>query len=190
MYTGLGRIRIGDPAMLERRRMIIGVGAAAIGCLLLPPSVPAAAEPLPKPHGGEIILTIAGAIANHNGDGGTFCDLGLLRTLPVEQFVTETPWTRGPHTFTGVPLGALMTWVGARGRTVTADALNDYAVSFPIDDAVRLGALLVYFFDGQPMFASDHGPLWIVYPFSDRWETQTETYYQRSVWNVYSLTVR
>ncbi len=175
--------------MLERRRMVLGGGAAAIGCLLLPPSVFAAADPLPKPHGGEIILTIAGAIARSNGDGITFCDLGLLRTLPAQQLVTETPWTKGRRTFTGVALDVLMEWVGAGGDTLTAEALNDYAVDFPIADAVRLGAVVAYFLDGQPMYASDQGPLWIVYPFSDRPEIRTETYYQRSVWNLYSLTV-
>ena len=175
--------------MLERRRTVLFWGAAAIGCLLLSPSVSAAADRLPKPKGGEIVLTISGNIANSNGDGSAFFDLALLKTLPARQLVTETPWTKGLHTFTGVPLADLMAWVGAHGSTITANALNDYSVEVPLDDGQRFGALVVYLFDGQPMLSSDRGPLWIVYPFKDHPELQTETYYQRSVWNLYALTV-
>jgi len=161
----------------------------ALAGLLLGVSTPSAAEALPKPLGGEIILAIDGAIANGNGNGGAFFDLALLKTLPSRELVTETPWTKGKHSFTGVPLEALMQWIGAEGTIVTARALNDYSVDLPVDDGEKHGALVVYLFDGQPMLPSDKGPLWILYPFSDRKETQSETFYQRSVWNLYAMTV-
>jgi hypothetical protein len=179
--------------MLEGRRVVLGWGAAALGCLLLPSPVPAAADSLPllpKPLGGEIILTISGAIGRSNGDGSAFFDLALLKTLPARQIVTETPWTKGLHTFTGVPLADLMTWVGASGGEITADALNDYSVDLSLGDGAKYGGLVAYLLDGQPMLPSDRGPLWLVYPFSDRPEIQTESVYMRSVWNLYALTVR
>jgi hypothetical protein len=169
--------------------MVLGAGAAAIGCLLLSPSVFAAADPLPKAQ-GEILLTIDGAVTVTNGDGMAAFDLSMLKALPARQFVTTTPWTQGLHTFTGVPLGALMARVGAQGTKVTATALNDYSAEVPIADGERHEAMVAYLFDGQPMLPSDQGPLWIVYPFSNREETRTETFYIRSVWNLYSLTVR
>src|SRR3954468_8885343 len=107
------------------------------GAVLFP--WPVAAGPLAKPGGGEIVLTISGAIANSNGDGNVFLDLALLKTLPARRIVTETPWTKGPHTFTGVPLEMLMEWVGAKGETITAGALNDYSVELPIDDGPKHG---------------------------------------------------
>jgi hypothetical protein len=168
--------------------MLAGGGLALAG-LLCGASWPLAADALPKPSGGEIILTISGAISHSNGDGNVFADLALLQTLPARDIVTETPWTKSPRRFTGVPVETLMEWVGARGKTIVADALNDYAVDFSIEEAVRLGAIVAYLIDGEPMFASDYGPLWIVYPFTERPELRTETYYQRSVWNLYSLTV-
>jgi hypothetical protein len=175
----------GTPGRKLRDRVsAIAIAGAFLLCL------PAAAEPLPKPSGGEIILTVSGSIANSNGDGSAFFDLALLRSLPSRTLTTETPWTKSEHSFTGVPLEALLQWVGARGKTVTAYALNDYSVDLPIDDGEQHGALVVYLFDGQPMLPSDRGPLWIVYPFSDRPETRTETFYQRAVWNLYTLTVR
>jgi len=172
------------------RKLREWIAALAVGGALLLANLAAAAEPLPKPLGGQIILTIDGAIANGNGDGSAFFDLALLKSLPARALVTETPWTKGKHSFTGVPLEVLMAAVGAQGKTITALALNDYSVDLPVDDGVRHGALLVYLFDGQPMLPSDRGPLWILYPFSDRKETQSETFYQRAVWNLYAMTVR
>ena len=168
--------------------MVLGMGAVAIGCLLPPLSVAAIADPLPKAQ-GEIVLTIDGAITISNGDGSAFFDRAMLEALPAREFVTFTPWTKGLHTFTGVPLAALMARVGARGTKVTATALNDYSAEVPISDGERHGAMVAYLFDGQPMLASDQGPLWIIYPFASRRETRTETFYIRSVWNLYSLTV-
>jgi hypothetical protein len=173
----------------RRLRGWIAAIATGMALLLSPLTQTARAEPLAKPSGGEIILTVSGAIANSNGDGNVFFDLALLKTLPSRVLVTETPWTKGIHTFTGVPLETLMNWVGARGKTVTASALNDYSVDVPIADGHEHGALVVYLFDGQPMLPSDRGPLWILYPFGDRPETRSETFYQRAVWNLYSLTV-
>jgi hypothetical protein len=165
------------------------IAAIAIGGALLL-AWPVGGEPLAKPAGGEIILTIGGAIANWNGDGQAFFDLALLETLPKREIVTETPWTKGKHRFTGVPLDALMDWVGARGKTITAEALNDYAVDVPLEDGKKHGALVVYRMDGVPMLPSDKGPLWILYPFSDHPEIRSETFYQRAVWNLFRMTVR
>src|SRR5690242_19651979 len=109
------------------RKLWVWFAAMAIGGALLLANFAAAAEPLPKPLGGQIILTIDGAIANGNGDGSAFFDLALLKSLPVRELTTETPWTRGLHKFTGVPLEALMAAVGAEGKTITALALNDYS---------------------------------------------------------------
>lgn len=177
--------------MPEGRRLVLGWGAAAIGCLLLSPRLAkpaAAADPLPKP-AGEVILTVDGNVAVTNGNGVAAFDLAMLRDLAAHQFVSETPWTKGLHTFTGVPLPVLLARVGATGTRLTALALNDYSAELPIADGERHGAMLVYLLDGQPMLPSGKGPLWIVYPFSNRPETRTETFYIRSVWNLYGLTV-
>jgi len=168
--------------------VVLALAAAMFGgFLFVAPGQPA--EPLPKAR-GEIVLRIAGAISRTNGDGDAYFDRAMLEALPARQIVTETPWTKGLHTFTGVPFDALMETVGARGSTATADALNDYSADLPLDDGTRHGALIAYLFDGQPMLPSDRGPLWLIYPFNDRPETRTETFYVRAVWNLYQLTVR
>jgi hypothetical protein len=182
-----------------RRSIVRLIGAAALG-FTLPLSfgiIPAGAQsaeaqpavpPLPAPT-EPVILSITGAIAVTNAGNAAQFDLPMLRALPARQLVTETPWTRGLHTFTGVPLSDLLARVRAGGKMLTAGALNDYSADLPADDGIRNGALLAYLFDGAPMQASDRGPLWIVYPFSDRVALRTETFYIRSVWNLESLTV-
>jgi hypothetical protein len=43
--------------------------------------------------------------------------------------------------------------------------------------------------NGAPMPASDKGPLWIIYPYSDVSDLRTETFYARALWNLDRLTV-
>ena len=174
--------------MLGGTRSVLRLIAIAMAWCVAGATAPVAADPLPKTQ-GEILLTIKGAITQGNGDGQAFFDLSMLEALPTQQLTTETPWTEGRHVFTGVTLDALMARVGAQGKTVTADALNDYSADIPIDDGVKHGALVAYFLDGKPMLPSDRGPLWIVYPFSAHPELRTETYYVRAIWNLFELTV-
>jgi hypothetical protein len=174
--------------MLGGTRSVLRLVAIAIIWRVAAGIAPLAADPLPRAQ-GEIVLTVKGAVAVANGDGGAFFDLPMLQALPSKQITTVTPWTEGSHVFTGVGLDTLLTRVGAHGNAVTADALNDYSAEIPIDDGARNGAMVAYLFDGKPMLASGRGPLWIVYPFSDRTELRTETFYVRSIWNLFALTV-
>jgi hypothetical protein len=174
--------------MLGGTRSALRLIALAMAWCIAGGIAPVAADPLPKAS-GEIVLTVKGAVTQGNGDGGAFFDLAMLQALPAQQVTTETPWTEGRHVFTGVALDTLLTRVGAEGKTVTADALNDYSAEIPTDDGAKNGALVAYFLDGQPMLPSDRGPLWIIYPFSARPELRTETIYVRSIWNLFELTV-
>lgn len=172
----------------RRRASLALVAAIVLGALMLDPANQGYADGLPAPT-GEVILTIDGAIDRTNSGHAAAFDLAMLKTMPVTQFVTETPWTKGPHSFSGVALSDLLAWIGAHGTQLRAVALNDYSAEIPVSDAKRFGMLVAYLFDGKPMLASDRGPLWVVYPFSDRPETDTETYQIRSVWTLVTLTV-
>lgn len=133
---------------------------------------------------GETILTISGAVATpKTGDAWEF-DLDALRALPTAGFDTTTTWTEGDQRFDGVPLVALMAHVGATGTTLRAVALNDYAVSIPMSDAVPGGAIVAYMRNGSEMSVRDKGPLWIIYPFDDNSAYKTEEYYSRSIWQL------
>lgn len=148
----------------------------------------AVAGDLAKPQ-GQVVLTVSGSISNKNdGDTAVF-DLDMLRAMPSETYTTTTIWTEGVQELKGVPLIALLEELGADGDTLKTIAINDYAVDFPIDEVEPSRALLAYSNFGEPMSVRDKGPLWIVFPFDEGAEYQTEINYSRSIWQLSSIEV-
>jgi hypothetical protein len=165
----------------------IGVVIVGLSALMLPGTTPAPAAELAAPE-GEVILTVAGAVADRNaGDRAEF-DLAMLEALPRTTIKTATPWTTGSVTFEGVALSDLLQAVGATGATIVASALNDYAVNLPASDA-QSGAVIAYRLNGDYMSVREKGPLWIVYPFDSNPSLKSETIYSRCVWQLKSLRI-
>ncbi|SER99507.1 hypothetical protein SAMN04490244_104323 [Tranquillimonas rosea] len=149
---------------------------------------PVAAQDLPAPE-GEPILTVTGAIGvTNDGDAAVF-DRAMLEGLDPVQIVTETIWTDGVQTFTGVPLARLIEAVDAEGAMLSAKAINDYAVEIPRSDWVEDGPILAYLNNGTPMSVRDKGPLWVIYPYDDNPDYQTEVVYSRSIWQLNRIEV-
>lgn len=159
----------------------------ALSVLLLAGSAGiAAAASLPQPS-GEVVLTVSGAIAVHNdGDSAVF-DMAMLEALPTAEIRTETPWTDGMATFTGFRLADLLALLGTDSTVLRAFALNDYEAEIPVEDAEKYGVIVAYRMNGEIMPASDKGPFWVIYPFSDDADLRTETFYARSSWNLERL---
>ena len=133
---------------------------------------------------GDTVLTVSGAVAPPSEGAVWEFDITALKALPAERFETETIWTEGPQQFEGVSLAALLDHVGATGSTIRAVALNDYAVSIPVGDAVEGGPIVAYMRNGAEMSVRDKGPLWIIYPFDDNEIYKSEEYYSRSIWQL------
>ncbi|ABG33058.1 oxidoreductase [Roseobacter denitrificans] len=132
----------------------------------------------------DIVLTVTGAVSQpEGGDAWTF-DMAELRQLPASSIETTTIWTTGSQTFEGVSLADLLAHVGATGSTIRAVALNDYAVSIPVTDAVAGGPIVAYTQNGAEMSIRDKGPLWVIYPFDDKQIYKSEEYYSRSIWQL------
>lgn len=138
----------------------------------------AAAEPL---------LTVKGAIA---GDHALDFDRAALEAMATETIRTTTPWTQGVQEFKGIPLQALMDHVGAKGDKLRAIALNDYAADVPIADSAEAGAIIAVRQNGETMSVRDKGPLWILFPYDADPKLTTDTYLNRSVWQLRTLEVR
>ena len=133
---------------------------------------------------GDTVLTVSGAVsAPAEGEAWEF-DMMALKALPSDSFETTTIWTEGGQHFEGVSLAALLDYVGATGSTIRAVALNDYAVSIPVADAVEGGPIVAYARNGSDMSVRDKGPLWIIYPFDDNETYKSEEYYSRSIWQL------
>lgn len=152
------------------------------------PAARAMASALPVPS-SDIILTISGKISVTNRQNTAVFDRPMLEGLGMSSFTTTTPWYDGRITFEGVPMASLMQAVGARGETVTALALNDYATEIPMSDFSRYGVLLALKRDGAYMPVRDKGPLFIIYPFDSDAALKNMRYYSRSAWQVAQLIV-
>ena len=155
---------------------------AAITLLALLP-LGSTAEELGQPT-GTVILTVSGAISQHNSDDAAVFDFEMLSAMPAASFETTTIWTEGGQTFTGVPLTTLLDNVGAEGLRLLASAINDYQVEIPVSDAAEDGPIVAYLRNGEPMSVRNKGPLWIVYPYDLNKDYQSETIYSRSIWQL------
>lgn len=159
----------------------------AMGVLALA-AMPALAE-IAAPT-GEVILTIDGAITETNTDGAAQFDLDMIKALPATTFTTTTTWTTGEQEFTGVPLKALLESVGGVGATITATALNNYAIDIPAESLEDGAPIVAYLINGETFSRRDKGPLWIVYPYDSDAQYQTELVYGWSIWQLSNLTVK
>jgi hypothetical protein len=130
----------------------------------------------------ETLLTVTTA------DGKTVgFTLQELDKLPQHEFETETPWIEGKAKFSGPLLRNILAAAGAEGAEVKAVALNDYAVSIPFSDATDHGVIVASRLDGSPMSVREKGPLWVMYPFSDKPALKQETHYSRCIWQLNRL---
>ncbi|MDV7144001.1 molybdopterin-dependent oxidoreductase [Tropicimonas sp. TH_r6] len=162
---------------------------ALAACLALTSALSAAvAQELSEP-AGDVVLTVSGTIGATNGDGAARFDMDMLQAMPARTLVTTTIWTEGEQTFTGVELHAVLDLLGVENGEITATAINDYAVSIPVSDAVKDGPIVAYARNGEPMSVREKGPLWIIYPYDSSAEYRTETTYARSIWQLDRLTI-
>ena len=63
--------------------------------------------------------------------------LSDLKSMPVSRFETTTIWTDGAQEFEGVSLEQLFETLSIDEGTITATAINDYALEIPMPDAPR-----------------------------------------------------
>ncbi len=114
-------------------------------------------------------------------------DLAALDALPQEEFVTGTIWTDGQTRFSGVPLAALLDWVGTEEgavEQVELVALNDYRIEIPIDEIDATSPVVATRVNGETMQVRDKGPYWLVYPYDRGAQYRTETTFARSIWQL------
>ena len=86
-------------------------------------------------------------------------------------------------------LSKLLQSVGANGTTMQAVALNNYAVTVPVEDAEANAAFLATRHNGQPMRVREKGPIWLIYPWSARPELKTTVFNNRAIWQLRRIDV-
>ncbi len=163
-------------------RSFQALAAALALCLALP----AAAL---QPATGKVILSISGNVAEKNTAQAAVFDLAMLKKLPQRSFTTMTPWDKQPIKFTGPLLRDVLAAAKATGTTIKAVALNDYQSSIPLDDAQKFDVILAHQMNDADIPVKTKGPLFIVYPYDTKAELRSATYYERSAWQLKSLTI-
>jgi hypothetical protein len=149
----------------------------------------ARAASLPQP-AGPVILRVSGRIRETNAEGGVArFDRPMLEALGVQKLTTSSAWTSGPTEFEGVLASAVLDAVAAEGTAVHATALNDYAVTIPIDELRRYPVLLALKMNGQYLKIMDKGPIWIVYPRDQYREFQDSLTDKKWIWQLHELQV-
>ncbi len=162
----------------------LGLGTLlAAACLWMPVAL---ALDAPK---AKVVLTINGKIAVKNHDAGVQLDMAMLAKLPQKTFSTYTPWTNTSTEFSGPLLRDVLALAKASGTKIKAVATNDYETSIPLSDAMTYNMILATKMDGQPIPTKTKGPLFIVYPYDSKPELSTSVYYNRSPWQVRTLTI-
>lgn len=151
-------------------------------------AVPSVADDLPVPE-DQVILTVSGAIETANQAETAVFDRTMLEALPQVTIRTTTSWTDGVTEFEGPRVADVLESTGANGETVTAIALNDYAVPIPANDFEEYDVILALRMNGETMSRRDKGPIWIIYPRDDFPELATVEYNARWVWQLRELRV-
>ena len=174
------------PALLR-----LGLAAMLAGGTRASPSRAAdpAPAPLPEPT-GRVVLTLRGAIAAGNRPGRADFDREMLLALGPRRISTPTAWTDGVKSFEGVLVRDVLTRVGAVGRVIRAQAVNDYQISIPREDFETYDVILALRMDGRDLTLRDKGPIWIVYPRGEHPELDDAQFNSRWVWQLRSLEVR
>lgn len=162
----------------------------ALAALALALALPAGAGPLPAPD-GEPALTVTGAVARPNAGTDVALDLATIEGLGSGTIGTTTDWWHeGPQTFSGVPLLTVLDAVGATGDTITATAMDEYAVTMSRADLEKHGALLATGVNGKALTEESFGPLWLVFPYDAMADpAERKAYTDRSVWSVVRIAV-
>lgn len=138
---------------------------------------------------GPVLLTVGGDIAIPNQDDLAVFDRARLESLPQQTFTTSTNWTEGTQTFSGPALSDVLAAAGAGEGSITAIALNDYAVAIARSEIGEDAPIIATRIDGEPFSIRNKGPLWIVFPFDSDPVFQTELTYSLSVWQLAQLIV-
>lgn len=156
-------------------------GGAPVAVVATEQSRPETALPAPE---GDVILTVSGKLSRTNDDGAARLDMAMLEAMPATEIQTQTIWTKGVQSFTGVELRRLIDELGIDAETLGASAINDYRVDIPVVDAIEGGPIVAYKMNGDYMSRRGKGPLWIVYPYDANIEYRKETIYNRSIWQL------
>ncbi len=118
--------------------------------------------------------------------------LSQLEAMPQVSYTTRLPEVPGGETastWQGVRLSDLVKLAGSTPQTLKLWALDDYSVIIPDSDLAAFEPIVALRRDGQLIPIESLGPLIVVYPLDDRQELLTQEYYNRTIWQLRSISL-
>jgi hypothetical protein len=146
----------------------------------------AAGERIGAPR-GEVVLTVSGAIGEHNKGKRLEFDLAGLERMRRVRLEAAEPFLKRRVMFEGVLLSDLLAVAGVpdSASKVSLTALDDYKVDFKVADVRSSQMLLATKADGKHMPVDRSGPIRIVFPDSSSLGRNPDLW----IWSVSSMKV-
>lgn len=167
--------------MLHRFHSLLVSSLLALSVLV---SALAAAAERAAPQ-GKVLLTISGDIEHPNdAEGLAQFDREMLEALPWQEIETRTPWHSESGTFAGPLMRDVLDTAGVYSEWIRVRALNGFEAVIPLSELHDYDVILAMHRNGEPMPIREFGPLFVLYPFDEHPELDTETVRFRSVWQV------
>lgn len=126
------------------------------------------------------------------GEGNQIVSIQLtqdeLEALESRTYTTSNPYVNAPTEFTGPLLRDLLQQFDLTGvEALRLRAINDYAVTIPVQDIVQYDVIVAYAANGEPMSVREKGPLWVMYPISDNPELDDPIFHSRLIWQLVAI---
>ena len=113
-----------------------------------------------------------------------------IQELPQHTFFSKSPWYPGRMKMTGPFIRDVLAKYKLKGEVIDALGLDDYKAQIPVADILKYDVVLVHTANDFRLTVKTKGPLWIAYPFDDWPELQSYKHYERSVWQLKTLTLK
>ncbi|MGH1415686.1 MAG: oxidoreductase [Pelagimonas sp.] len=134
------------------------------------------------------LLSVQGQISETNVDDQAQFDRAMLEAMDWQEIETFTSFTQGSHSFAGPPLLSFLEALGAQGALIRATAIDDYAVEITFEQMRKHSPIMALEQNGKPMSLRSKGPIWIVFPQTER-EAANNTFYAEMIWQLVRIDV-
>lgn len=131
---------------------------------------------------GEVVLKVRTA------EGERAYTIEALQELKTDVLRTSTPWTTTEHVYAGVWLRDLVADAGiSPDARLRLEALNGYRVVEDLGFLLESGGFLAFQRGAHPMSVREKGPVWLLYPFSERPQLNERNVRMAAVWMLHLI---
>lgn len=145
-----------------------------------------------------ILFSIGGALADEPSElmlsgkvenGQVVLTRDTIAALPQISLTEQHISMEKAATFRGPYLSDVLKLAKANGQEVTMTALDDYVATASMEEIEKYQPILAIEMDGKRLVVRDFGPFFVVWPFSEYSEVNTDLFHARAVWQLVKIEV-